>query len=572
MTAWFYLQHHYKQFTIVALCATILACSGGSLEGDSNNPAPKVLVNAGLNTSVNEETLVNLTGSAEGQTASLTYTWRASPSITITHEDTSIASASFTTPSTVTSIIYEFVLEVVDSAGNRGTDTVQYTVLPVNELPNAVINVSQLEGEANNVFPAGSEVILDGSSSNDIDAADSGNPISAYQWQQTAGEAVLEGISIDGDSLAFFTPILDNDSNLSFSLTVTDHEGAISTDEVTLSVQSANNTMPSVNAGLDHEVFSGESIILNGQANTTIPDGNPLIFNWLNDSELDPIINDNSALQTFAIAPVVTSNQLVTFTLEISDAFGNKVDDSITINIRPLPLQPINDTGMIRQANDAAIFSQHLGDFPGQDGQRGSDIIFSNGALEKAGRGEQGFDFTRLDEIGDEVDDPTLGWLCVRDNVTGLIWETKSALGSGGLHSSDHSYSWFQAENNGDEEGSINGAGSVCSITNCNTSDYVDAANTQGLCNFNDWRLPTHDELLSIVHFGKTAGPMIDPEYFPNTSSGLSAPVWYWTIEPGADGVSTSAQNAWAIDFSNANDNFISKSTPARVRLVRAGR
>lgn len=551
----------------------LLSCSGGSLEGENNEPDAKVLVNAGLNTSVNEETTVSLGGDAVGQTSELTFAWRVSPNIDIVHEDTSVAAATFVTPTTAVIITYTFTLEAVDGEGNRGTDTVEYNVQPLNELPDAVIEVSQLKGFTGNLFPAGIEVILDGSASTDIDAVDSNNPIAAYQWQQTAGEAVLQGISIDGDSLAFFTPILDDDSTLQFSLTVSDHEGAQSSIEVSLTVQSATNTLPTVNAGLDHEVFSGESIVLNGQASSAVPAANPLSYSWLNDSESDPVIANSSELQTFAVAPVVQIEQLVTFTLEVTDAFANKVDDSITLKIRPQRLQPINDTGLVQQATDVAIFSQHMGDYPGQDGQRGADIIYASGALEKAGRGEQGFDFTRLNAIGDEVDDTSLTWKCVRDNVTGLIWEAKTLISDPGLNSSGHSYSWYQSTGDSGFTGDANGVSTSCNLSSCNTTAYIDAINAQGLCNFRDWRLPNHNELLSILHLGRVSPPMIDGEYFPNTTNGLTPPVWYWTGNNSADGESGDvAQNAWAIDFASGNDNFLHKSNAAGIRLVRAGR
>ena len=558
---------------LLLLTLFLLSCSGGSLEGDNTLPDAKVLVNAGLNTSVNEQTTVTLGGDAVGQTPVLMFTWRVSPNIAIVHEDNSVSAATFVSPTTVDTIIYTFTLEAVDAQGNRGSDTVEYRILALNEAPNANIVVSQLDGFASNLFPAGIEVILDGSASTDPDAPDSNNPIAAYQWQQTAGEAVLQGISTEGDSLSFFTPILNEDSSLQFSLTVSDHEGAQSSSLVSVAVQSAANTLPTVDAGLDHEVFSGESIILNGQASSAVPKAHPLIYRWLNDSESDPVIANSTGLQTFAIAPVVSSEQLVTFTLEVTDAFGNKVDDSITVKVRPQRLQPINDTGVAQQASDVAVLSQHVVDYPGQDGQRGADIIYANGALEKAGRGEQGFDFTRLDGIGDEVDDTSLSWQCVRDNVTGLIWEAKTLSSDPELNSAAHSYSWYQSVGEGDFSGVANSAASSCSLGECNTTAYAEAINAQALCNFRDWRLPSHDELLSILHLGRVNSPMIDPEYFPNTAMGLTEPLWYWSANNSADGEPGElAQNAWAIDFASGNDNFLNKSTAGRIRLVRAGR
>ena len=73
----------------------LAACSGSSLQADSNDPDPLVLVNAGANTSVFEETTVTLTGEATGQSSNLTFTWSVSPNITIVHDDNSIALATF---------------------------------------------------------------------------------------------------------------------------------------------------------------------------------------------------------------------------------------------------------------------------------------------------------------------------------------------------------------------------------------------------------------------------------------------------------------------------------------------
>ncbi|MGS2720711.1 Lcl domain-containing protein [Paraglaciecola aestuariivivens] len=551
----------------------LLGCSGGGLENDSTTPTPKVLVNIGAAKTVNEQSLVTLSAQASGQTEELSYAWRASPTLAIEQEDPSVGIATFIAPVTTETLTYTITVTVTDSEGNQGSDSAIYTILPVNIPPEAIVQVQQYPGLAKNQFPAGYEVTLNGMQSKDDDPIDENVPIVAYNWQQTAGEEVLNGISTQGDSLAFFTPVLEVASSITISLTVTDAEGAEDTEFVTLTVQSAAETLPEVNAGVDHNVFSGESINLNGQASTTVPAAQPLNYLWLNDSETDPQIEDLNALQTVAVAPAVSSAELITFTLRVTDAQGNRVDDEITVTVRPLPIQPINDTGVIQQATDTQILSAYQADYPGQDGQRGQDIIHQNGLSEKAGRGANGFDFTRLDESGDEVDDEENLWHCVRDNITGLIWEVKTAPTSSDLHSNNATYEWYQILANGEQSGDFSGSNGSCSLNNCQTKALIDQVNQQGLCNFRDWRLPTHNELLSIVHLGQSSGPMIDTDYFPNTANGLTAPIWYWTQNESADGMANGqAHNAWAIDFATGNDNFLNKSTAARVRLVRAGR
>ena len=548
----------------------LLGCSGGGLESDSNDPVPAVLVNAGPNQSVNEGVTVVLSGTASG-TGTLTYSWSASPLIALTQSSETSPEATFVAPITTEVLTYVFTLVVTDSQGNQATDSVQYTINPLNEAPNALVDVIQPLDIVDNRYPAGIEIVLDGSASNDPDATDSLNPIATWRWQQTAGVDVLQDVSLDGDKLAFTAPILDQASSLEFTLTVTDQEGATDSAQILLSMLSASDTVPLVDAGVDHQVYPGEIIMLSGSGSTSVPAAQPLIFQWLNDSQLTPQIDAQNAAQTFAIAPEVNFAQLITFTLTVMDAFGNRVEDSVSVRVIPRPLQALNDTGVDQQASNTLVGPDHQGESPGQDGQRGQDIISNNGQFEKAGRGDVGFDFTRLDAIGDEQDDITQPWSCVRDNTTGLVWEVKT--NDTGLHGQGHDYSWFLDENNGGYEGPAGNAGLTCSIASCDTLSFVQAVNSAGLCNFYDWRLPTYNELLSIVHFGIESGPLIDEEYFPFTDDGNSDPLWYWSSQPNADGVAEDeAQNAWAMDFLSGNDNFLNKATQVKVRLVRGGR
>jgi chitinase len=550
-----------------------VGCSQSTLDSDTNTPSPNVLVNAGIDQFVDEQTTITLSAQATGQTDVLTYAWRVSPDVTITQDDASVGTATFTTPVATEILTYTFTVVVTDANGNTGSDSVLYQINPVNVSPSAFIQVNQFEALSTNQFPAGYEVILDAKTSSDMDSTNKENPIAAYLWQQTAGESVLTGISVQGDSLAFITPIQNDANSVSITLTVTDQEGAEDVKMVTFSIQSATDTFPVIDAGLSHQVFTGESINLNGTASTAIAASEPLIFTWLNDSEKDPQIESPNALQTVAIAPAVSGTETVTFTLRVQDAQGHSVDDSLTVTIKSLPTQPLNDTGVILQATDSQILSGYQGDYPGQDGQRGQDIIHANNLSEKAGRGEKGFDFTRLDEMGDEVDDDNASWRCVRDNITGLIWESKTDVLTTTLHSSSYSYSWYETDEVEGFDGDENGISTSCSLTSCNTESFIAEVNVQGLCNFRDWRLPTHNELLSLLHLGQTTAPMIDTDYFPSTTDSLTVPVWYWTQDSSADGFANEqAQNAWAIDFASGNDNFLNKSTASKVRLVRAGR
>lgn len=550
-------------------CLLILLTGCGGSDSDGETPV-SIFVNAGADRTVSEQTTVQLTGEAQAQSDTLTYNWSVAPVLTIEHPDTSVAAASFVAPALTDVREYTFTLRVNDTNGNSATDTVLITIEPLNDAPVADIVIAQWPTLDTSNYPAGVEIVLDGSGSVDPDDS-STDAIVAYEWQQLAGTNVVENVVSDNVNLTIVTPITDQPQTLSFSLTVTDNEQAQSSAEISFNVQSASQTQPEAIAGVDHSVFSGESIILDGTATSSVPAALPLEVIWRIDASIEAEINAVNSEQTFAVAPDVETSTDIQFSFVVRDQFGNQVEDTVLVNVHQQPLIAINDTGVLLQASLDQVGIEHLNDFPGQDGQRGQDIIADNGLLEKAGRGEAGFDFTRLNQNGDEVDNVALPWRCVRDNITGYVWEIKTT--EAGLHASENTYSWYQQEDNGGFEGDLNGADTSCSLTECNTEAFIDAVNAEGLCGFFDWRLPTHDELLSIVHFGQIQPPLVDSSYFPFTGDLNGSPLWYWTVQPNADGVQDeTAQAAWAIDFVGGTDNFLNKSSAARIRLVRAGR
>ena len=572
---------------VLMLCAlvTISACGGGgggdSGEGTGN---PTLVVNAGPDATVTEGATYTLSAQVSGGDGTYTYNWSASPSLSITHEDTSAAAASFVAPALSSETQYTLTVSVNDQSGNTASDATVITVSPVNIAPEASISLPQWEGLAANTFPGGVELVLDGSGSCDADSQSADNAIADYRWSQTSGTNVITGVDTNLSTLTIVTPIANDTQSMSFELVVTDSEGATDSDSVSITVQSQQDTVPVVDAGFSQGVFSGEIVILDGQASTSIPDAQPLIYSWERSNNVSAAdvsdkvsltefstIDDDSALSTFAVAPLVSTTTVVTYTLTVVDANGNSVEDTINVQIRPMPTPLLNDTGFLQQATNDALTQAQQNHFPGQDGQRGADIIEQNGLIEKAGRGKAGFDFTRLNANGDEQDADATSWSCVRDNVTGLVWEVKTDDGT--FQDGDFTYAWYSDEVNGGFEGDLTGANATCLLTNCNTSAYVEAINTQGLCGFFDWRMPTHDELFSLMHLGIADDVAIDEDYFPNSGSVSSTPLWYWTSVPSADGVNNdNAQNAWALDFDSGVDNFLNKSSAARVRLVRAGR
>lgn len=237
-----------------------------------------------------------------------------------------------------------------------------------------------------------------------------------------------------------------------------------------------------------------------------------------------------------------------------------------------------NDTGLNRCATNS-LDNQNCPQtsFPDQDGDHGRDARARAGQLEKLGGGEAGFDFTKISNSGNPLPaGAALGsgandWACTRDNVTGLIWEVKVNDASH-LRHMDHRYFWYStdASSNGGVPGSEPGSGRCNNtLARCQTQDYVEAVNAQGLCGHSDWRMPTLVELLGIMNYGRSL--KIDPTYFANTS--LNCPSMdpcsgsFWARETRAD----FPAEAWGTRFNIGNIQTFSKNTAERVRLVRAG-
>jgi|SRR5580765_3197099 len=82
------------------------------------------------------------------------------------------------------------------------------------------------------------------------------------------------------------------------------------------------------------------------------------------------------------------------------------------------------------------------------------------------------------------------------------------------------------------------------------------------LCGFSDWRLPTIQELLTLVDYERHS-PAIDTDYFPDTKSD-----WYWTSSSSA----VDSGDAWVVSFGDGHSSRIYRAYSAFVRAVRSAR
>jgi hypothetical protein len=195
----------------------------------------------------------------------------------------------------------------------------------------------------------------------------------------------------------------------------------------------------------------------------------------------------------------------------------------------------LNDTGIISTGFDdkGQYVNNCKSAAPGSDCNTGRDATTKDNSDGKAG-----FSFTKIDANGAKLPATASSWACIKDNVSGLIWENKTQENASAVYT-----------NYGDGR-----AGDA--------SEYVSKTNGTGLCGAKDWRLPLASELQGIVDYGVAdPGPTIDAAWFPNTQG-----IWYWSASAHAG----SAVDAWGVGFNDGLVNTDLRSNAFAVRLVRS--
>jgi len=274
----------------------------------------------------------------------------------------------------------------------------------------------------------------------------------------------------------------------------------------------------------------------------------------------------------FSFKQVAPGRYLVADSYEYDDPrLWIKVDD-----ITPPPLyKAFNDTGITWGWDSVSGNNRDCrGDtITQQDCAHGRDAQAAAGTLTKVGGGNAGFDFTKLDASGRPLLDQSSGrWPCVRDNVTGLIWEVKN-MDRYSLHSAYNNYVWFNSTglNDGGYPGQevpgncvvdpeVSGATPGEAI--CDVEKFVVEVNAEALCGYTDWHLPTIEELSTIIDLGATTYVKVDANYFPYLYSGD-----LWSSTPNA----YNQYQAWSVEL-RGWIYINTKWNPTQAMLVRGGR
>ncbi|MCX8520202.1 MAG: DUF1566 domain-containing protein, partial [Rhodoferax sp.] len=112
---------------------------------------------------------------------------------------------------------------------------------------------------------------------------------------------------------------------------------------------------------------------------------------------------------------------------------------------------------------------------------------------------------------------------CVQDNNTGLVWEGKNPVGSS-TRAAETAFTNYDDPNTAQLIHGFGNPNQGDIDAPSNSIGYRNSVRTINLCGYNDWRLPTKDELLGIVDSTKASAPKINLTWFPNTQ-----PYDYWS-------------------------------------------
>jgi len=238
----------------------------------------------------------------------------------------------------------------------------------------------------------------------------------------------------------------------------------------------------------------------------------------------------------------------------VAQVWGNSVNYSNAMSIADYRTKTIAYSGKLTDTGVSTNYCNGLGSAilvdcvspaalalnSSQDGMVGRDVIVpanTDGGL--------GFSYSLVPKLTGGNYDKTE---CVKDNVTGLIWEGKPEIG---FRTTTNTYTNYDSDAKLQKYLWISSTIFSTIYTYVfptlveidapsNTEGYKTAVNGMSLCGFTDWRLPTADELHSLVNVATFPLPAIDNDWFPNTQRAD-----YWTSSPSF----VMASNAWKVSF-----------------------
>jgi PKD repeat protein len=434
---------------------------------------------------------------------------------------------------------YAVNLVVLDANGAASTvfnQNVTVAPLPVNQAPSARF------AAAANGLSAG----VDASLSTDPDGT-----IASYAW--SFGEPSSTTNTANGKTA---THTYGATGTYTVTLVVTDNTGLTAT-----SVQQVNIVgTPNVNP-IASFTSTRDALLVNfTAAGSTDIDGTISTYSW-NFGEPNSSTNTATGLITTHAFKFAGS---YTVTLTVTDnrgAIGNQQVVVTVIAQAAVATGQLNDTGIAasqcyQAGSDVQLSCTSTAAIAlnaEQDGMVGRDVFTSTNIDTD---GVLGFSFTKIGASGETLPANATQWNCVKDNVTGLIWERKNSI-TGDLHNSSVTYTNYDSTVASQlATGGVPTQADIDAATN--SIGFKNAVNAAGLCGATDWRIPEPIELQSYENYGN-ASSVNTPETFGLDNSGVGY--------VSSSGSAASAAAHWV--FRNQGDALTNRATPSFLRLVR---
>lgn len=233
----------------------------------------------------------------------------------------------------------------MDGSGNVLAVESDDNSLPVNHLwtsryfsfgvdPSTLNNPPIAFISAPNSVSQGTSVSLDGSLSSDLDGT-----ISSYSWTQIYGPSVI--LTGANTATAGFISSHASGDTFVFKLTVADNQGATDTAMMSVNVNSTPppNQAPTANAGAVQTVDEGATVTLYGAGADT--DGSIVSYSWSQTGTPTVSLTTLTASSVSFIAPAVTSDTVLAFTLTVTDDRGATGTASTMVTVKNVNQLPI---------------------------------------------------------------------------------------------------------------------------------------------------------------------------------------------------------------------------------------
>lgn len=198
----------------------------------------------------------------------------------------------------------------------------------------------------------GTTVTLDGSTSRDVDSQ--GSTAVTFLWQQESGPSVVLSDPTAAQP-TFTAPAVDlAGASLTFALRVTDNEGSLATERVTVTVSNVNRS-PVANAGPDQRVDEGAFVTLDGSQSSD-PDGVVQSFRWQQRSGPPVTLSNTTVARPTFLAPAVdATGATLAFDLQVTDDQGLTNTDQTMVQVTNINQPPVADAGTAQTVTDGVL-------------------------------------------------------------------------------------------------------------------------------------------------------------------------------------------------------------------------